>query len=374
MGGAYTPGLKVTENEALRKERILPLKGDVIVAVGATVNPDDVVARTFLPGRVEILNAANKLGIDQQDVPLKMLKSEGEAVEEGEVIARSKGLFGLFKSEAKAPLTGTIESVSGITGQVIIRGEPQPVQVKAYVKGEVSEVIPDEGVIVDTCGTFIQGIFGVGGETFGEIVMGCESPAQELTPDLIKPSHEGKIVIGGSLVTKEALEKAISLGVRGVVAGGFDAGDLIEFLGYDLGVAITGHENLGITLIVTEGFGHVNMTPRAFALFKAHQGQDASINGATQIRAGVIRPEVIIPIEGSQHIEDKAKKHTGELLPGTPLRIIRAPYFGVLATVKSLPTEPHVLESGSKARVVEVELEGGEAVLLPRANVEIIEE
>ena len=373
MGGAYTPGLKVTENEALRKRRILPLKGDVLVSKGAMVNPDDVVARTFLPGRVEIMNAANKLGIDQQDVPEKMLKSEGDAVEEGEIIARSKGLFGLFKSQAKAPISGTIESISGITGQVIIRGEPEPVEVKAYVKGVVSEIIPDEGVIVDTCGTFIQGIFGVGGETFGQIVMGCTSAEQELTPDLIKPEHEGKIVVGGSLVTKDALTKAISLKVKGVVAGGFDAGDLIGFLGYDLGVAITGHEDLGITLIVTEGFGHVNMAPRTFALLKAHEGQDASINGATQIRAGVIRPEVIIPIDGSEHVEEKAK-HTGELLFGTPIRIIRAPHFGTLAAVKSLPTEPHVLESGSKARVVEVTLENGEVILLPRANVEIIEE
>ena len=373
MGGAYTPGLKVTQNEALRKKRILPLKGEVLVAANAKVNPDDVVARTYLPGRVEMLNVANKLGIDQQDVPEKMLKQEGDSVEEGEVIAQSKGLFGFFKSEAKSTLTGSIENISGITGQVVIRGEQQPVEVRAYVKGVVSEVIPDEGVIVDTCGTFIQGIFGVGGETFGEIIMGCQSADQVLTPDLILPAHEGKIVIGGSLVTKDALKKAISLGVRGVVVGGFDDEDLRGFLGYDLGVAITGHENLGITLIVTEGFGKVNMAPRSFSLLKTHEGQAASINGATQIRAGVIRPEVIVPVDGSHHVEEKAK-HTGELLPGTPIRVIRAPYFGVLATVKSLPTEPHILESGSKARVVEVTIEGGEAVLLPRANVEIIEE
>jgi len=38
-----------------------------------------------------------------------------------------------------------------------------------------------------------------------------------------------------------------------------------------------------------------------------------------------------------------------------------------------LPSDPHVLDSGSKARVLEVELSTGEAVIVPRANVELIE-
>lgn len=373
MGTAYTPGLKVTENEELLKRRILPLKGEVLVDAGADVGPDDVVARTYLPGSVQIVNVANKLGVEQSDVPEKMLKREGEEIAEGEIIARSKGLFGLFKSEAKAPMAGTIESISGITGQVIVRGAPRPVEVKAYVQGRVVEVVPDEGVVVRTCGSFIQGIFGVGGETCGPLVMACESPDQVLSPDLIKPEHRDKIIVGGSLVTNEGLRKAIAVGAAGVVVGGFDDKDLREFLGYDLGVAITGHETLGVTLIVTEGFGRINMAPRTFALLEQHVGHDCSINGATQIRAGVIRPEVIIPIQGAEHVAD-LKPHSGELVFGTPLRVIRAPHFGMLGTVRSLPTEPHVLDSGSKARVVEVDLENGSTILLPRANVEIIED
>jgi len=46
MAHAYTPGLKVTENFLLRKRRILPLQGDVVVKVGQHVGPDDVVAKT----------------------------------------------------------------------------------------------------------------------------------------------------------------------------------------------------------------------------------------------------------------------------------------------------------------------------------------
>lgn len=59
--------------------------------------------------------------------------------------------------------------------------------------------------------------------------------------------------------------------------------------------------------------------------------------------------------------------------PGTKIRIIREPYFGALGEVISLPIELQKVESESSVRVIEIELEGGERVIVPRANVEIIE-
>jgi hypothetical protein len=57
-----------------------------------------------------------------------------------------------------------------------------------------------------------------------------------------------------------------------------------------------------------------------------------------------------------------------------PVRIIRDPYFGLIGAVSALPPEPRVLESGSRARVLEVRFTDGEAVIIPRANVELIED
>ena len=48
---------------------------------------------------------------------------------------------------------------------------------------------------------------------------------------------------------------------------------LRALLGYDLGVAITGTEQVGFTLILTEGFGTIPMAPKTFALLSAHAGQ-----------------------------------------------------------------------------------------------------
>ena len=373
MAHAYTPGLKVTENELLHRRRILPIPGEVVVEEGAQVQPHQVVARTFLPGKVEIVNVANKMGVDQSDVPGAMLKKEGDPVARGEVIAEAKSLFGLLTSRASATLEGTVESISGVTGQVVLRGPPQPIEVDAYIEGRVLEVVPDQGVVVESSGTLIQGIFGIGGEATGEIAMGSSSPRDVLDEDSLSADLQGRVVVGGSLVTGAALEKAVQLGIRGVVAGGFDDQDLRRFLGHDLGVAITGHENLGVTLIVTEGFGRIDMAPRTFGLLKRHQGQRASINGATQIRAGVIRPEIIIPLQGKA---PRSLDRPGEqgMDVGSTVRIIRNPWFGRLGRVASLPSEPSRLDSGSRARVVSVRVEGlEEPVSVPRANVEIIE-
>jgi hypothetical protein len=55
------------------------------------------------------------------------------------------------------------------------------------------------------------------------------------------------------------------------------------------------------------------------------------------------------------------------------VRIIRQPYFGTIGKVSSLPVELQRLKSESYVRVLDVELDDGTIVTVPRANVEIIE-
>ncbi len=101
----------------------------------------------------------------------------------------------------------------------------------------------------------------------------------------------------------------------------------------------------------------------------------ACINGATQIRAGVIRPEIIIPIDESLVEENKDEKlHLEGLTSGLQVRIIGPPYFGALGHITDLPIDLQTVETESKVRVLDVELEDGSRVTVPRANVELIEE
>jgi len=183
----------------------------------------------------------------------------------------------------------------------------------------------------------------------------------------------GKVAVGGSLVTAAAIRKAIAVGAKGILAGGLHDKDLREFLGYDLGVAITGNEDKGITLIVTEGFGKIRMADGTFNLLKRCEGMECSMNGATQIRAGVIRPEVVIPRRDKQPAEEGSREGAGNMTVGSPVRIIREPYFGRLGTVSLLPSELQRIETETLVRVLEVQFEDESRAIIPRANVELIE-
>lgn len=373
MANVYTPGLKVTRRIHLTRERRLPLKGEVVVKKGDRVESHQVVARTDLPGNVHMVNVAGLLNVHQSDVTEAMLKKVGEKVEKDENLAMSKGLFGLFKSYCKSPVTGEIESVSDVTGQVVLREPPIPVEVHAYVDGVVTEIYPEEGVEVTCDAAFVQGIFGIGGEVEGIIHMLAQSPDDLISADQLTADMKGQVVVVGKLASSELLTRAAELGISAIVAGGIHAQDLKEFLGFDLGVAITGSEEKGITLITTEGFGPLAMAEKTFALLRESEGKRAAANGATQIRAGVMRPEILIPDAAAGVDAPQAEVGQG-IVVGSDVRIIRAPYFGELGEVTELPPKLEQMESETMVRVLRARLRSGDEVTVPRANVEMIEE
>ncbi|MFM7135432.1 MAG: hypothetical protein ACKO0W_14085, partial [Planctomycetota bacterium] len=294
MAKAYTPGLKVSASTTYRARRLLPVAGEVLVKAGDAVEARAVVARTFIEGDVTPVGMAALLSVPAGDVPALMLVKAGDLVAEGQPIARSKGIFGLGKKEVASPAAGTVESISGTTGQLILRGKPIAVEVKAYVAGRVVEVLPNEGAVVECDAALVQGIFGVGGETVGALRMAVAAADEVLEARAIQPDMRGQIVVGGGRITAGAVQAAQAAGVAAIIAGGIDDSDLKAILGYDLGVAITGTEKIGLTIVVTEGFGDIAMAARTFALLKGFEGREASVNGATQIRAGVMRPEIVI--------------------------------------------------------------------------------
>ena len=372
MAHSYTPGLKVLKKTVFKKERILPLKGDVLVKEGDSLNPDTIVASTNLPGNVQMLKVSNILNIDPKDVVEALKVKEGQDIKKGDLIAETSGIFGMFKSSVESPVDGTIESISQSTGRVVLREAPIPVEVDAYVRGKVDEVVENEGIVLSSNAAFIQGIFGIAGEKRGDLVLVSSSPSEELKADQITSDMKGKILIGGSFLSLEAYKKALSMNVAGIVVGGFNYYDLKAILGYNLGVAITGTEKLNTALIVTEGYGSIPMSEATHTLLKDNVGNAASINGATQIRAGVIRPEIVIPLESSNAENDSESKMPEGIQEGSTVRVIRSPNFGKIGTVTSLPSELNKMGSETMARVTELNIDGTN-FLIPRANLEMVE-
>ena len=114
------------------------------------------------------------------------------------------------------------------------------------------------------------------------------------------------------------------------------------------------------------------MSEATYSLLKENNGKAASINGATQIRAGVIRPEIVIPIETGNTDEDSQSKMPEGIKEGSTVRVIRSPNFGKIGKVISLPTELNKMESETMVRVAEIGIDV-KNILIPRANLEMVE-
>jgi len=289
--------LQLFEDTVVRKERRIPTEGEVLVKPGDKVEPGTVVARGVVENPdIRELRIYASLGISPDMVKNYMLKTTGDDVNKDEVIAIYRSFFGRSTKVARSPIDGRIESFSSVTGRAIIRGHPIQMEVKAHLPGEVVDVIDGEGAVVETRAAVLQGAFGLGGEAVGELVFAVDSADIPLTSEEIKEEHRGKVVVGGSVVTVDALRAAAKNGVSAVIVGGVDQKDLTEFLGYEIGVGVTGGEDFGFTLIITEGFGVNPMDEARFSLLERHEGRLACVDGTTQIRSRIQRPEVVLPL------------------------------------------------------------------------------
>jgi hypothetical protein len=262
--------------------------------------------------------------------------------------------------------------VSATSGHLRLREPPRVVEVKAHIAGRVVEVLEGEGAVVEARGALVQGIFGVGGERRGRLRLATHTPEDVLRADTIGECQDCVLVAGGG-ADGAAIKRAAELGAAGLVLGAVGDDALREYVGYDIGVAITGQEEVPTTLIVTEGFGSLPMARRTWDLLRALEGQLASINGATQIRAGVIRPEIIVTHDRPADTAPAAPPEQ-ILVTGARVRVIREPHFGALGRVTGLPPELTEIETESRVRIALVKLDRGDEVRVPRANLELIQE
>jgi hypothetical protein len=299
-----------------------------------------------------------------------MKVSIGDVVREDQCIAEARGLWGLFTTKVSTPITGTVEFISTATGHVGIRAPKRTIKLSAYIDGVVRSVSEERGVVIEEAATFVQGIFGVGGERVGTIRM-LQVPADTAVADADIPADvEGAILVGGHSPSLAALQKAQTLGAVGFVTGSIDDETLCQFVGYDIGVALTGDEPIAMTLIVTEGFGRIPLNRRIIDVLSSTAGFRASISGATQVRAGALRPEIIS--KASSAGAGLEREYSSGLVVGSQVRLIRVPYFGMHGVVTKLPSELVQIETGAYARVAHVSIPAeGREVVVPRANLEM---
>jgi len=358
-------GLRVSARELLRRERSLPIDGDVLVATGDRVEPETVLARAMLPGRLSVIDAAGRLGVGARELPALMEDVIDREVAADEVIARSSSLFGLLRSELRSPVSGWLISVSAASGQIMIEGEPTPLSLNAFLAGEVTALIPGRGAVVEGEGALVQGICGFGAEATGLLAPAAAGPDRPLDPGSV-PRIEGSVLFAGAGTRAGDLEAVAGAGAAAVALGGIDAGELDVFM-----AATTASRRP--VLLLTEGYGALPMSAAAWDLLCGLAGRTACVSGLTQIRAGVVRPEIIVPDDADPDAKpDVSGADSSGLEPGLKVRLVRDPGFGTAGVVVALPTEPAALPSGVVTRVALVRCDDGAEMSVALRNLEPI--
>lgn len=373
MAHAFTPGLKRRPSIVIKRVRELVVPGKLSVKIGDRVNSQDIIGKAELLGETTIVRLGELLGIEPFEVKKGLRIKEGDTIQKGDLLCEHAGLFGLFKNRSFAPTDGRVEFISEKTGHVGLRLSSKYLELKAYLSGKVVDINPEKSVTIESHCALVQGIFGVGGEAYGRLKAIEISPDREILAEHIPSSVQGEILFGGARPSIDAINKAASSGAVGLITGSIDDSTLAQYLGYDLGLALTGSEEVPMVLIITEGFGKLALSSYTLELLKKFENQEASINGTTQVRAGAIRPEIIInhKVYQENNSESLQNYQSDTLVVGSRVRIIRVPYFGVRATVVELPHIVEVIETGAYARVLRAQLDDGNIVTVPRANVEL---
>lgn len=370
MANLFSPGLVVSPRHTVRKWRELPIRGEILVRPGDSVTGNSVVARAELEGELRIVRVAEELGIAPEDAQKALRVTIGQKVAVGDTLAEMRGLWGLFRSTVVAPAPGTVEFLSSSTGHLGLRAAPKLLSLSAYINGTVVAVEDERAVVIESEATFVQGIFGVGGERTGCLKMLGVAPDAAVREEDVPDDAAGLVLVGGRSPTPQALMRAAQAGAVGFVTGSISGETLAGYLGYDIGIALTGDEAVQMSVIVTEGFGDIAMGERVLTTLRSVDGREVSINGATQVRAGAQRPEIIAPASSATLATGSGSKG---LEVGARVRIIRVPHFGQVGQVAELPHQPEQIETGAFARVLKVTLGDGTLITVPRANVELFE-
>ncbi|MDY7078940.1 MAG: hypothetical protein SXV54_18660, partial [Chloroflexota bacterium] len=215
----YPVETQVTPLTNVRRERILPAPGEILVRAGDRVEPMQIVARTNLPGDFRILPVARLLDVATSQTKRYLRVKPGDEVQQGQVVAKRGRLFA---RSIKSPIDGVV-TASG-DGRLLIEAQSTPFELYAYINGTVTDVLEPHGLLVETTGAVIQGVWGAGGGSSGEGlgVLRCmvKNPDELLQAQAIDPSCHGMILIGGAGLDNTAIEQAQELQVRGIVVGG----------------------------------------------------------------------------------------------------------------------------------------------------------
>lgn len=365
---------RIQVNRVTHVKRSLVGEGKLTVRVGEEVHPQDILGRSFLSAGFSAVNIAKMLNVLPSEGGRYIQRPTGKVIYRGELLALKKGIFG--QKIVRAPTDGLIEAYDVKTGELRLQFLSKEIPLTAGIIGIVDNVsyVTNE-VTIKTMATEVFGILGSGKERGG--ILNILGAAGDLVnPFQIRMDMHQHIILAGSLVESDILRKATGFGLSGIICGGVNVSDYRAIMGSVDPTKRIGTD-VGISLVITEGFGLIPMGSDIFSLMRPYDGKFIFINGNTnQVLLPTLATDSILtlrkislPIEKIHNIAPEIV--LGEINIGDRVRLIWPPFMGVQGKVISIDETPTLLESGISTILLTIET-AKQKLKIPYTNIEII--
>ncbi len=337
----------------IRRERALPVPGRVLVRQGQKVEPRDVIAEASLTPEHLLLDVARSLGVSAKQAQSFIQREAGEEVAEGDLLA---GPVGITRRVLRAPVSGKISIIH--QGKILLEVETAPYELRSGMTGVITDLISDRGAVIETIGALIQGIWGNGRLDSGLMQNKLEAPDGKLTSNQLDVSLRGTVILGGFCDEPKALRNAADVPIKGLILSSM-AASLVPLA-----------RKMPYPIIVLRGFGFHPMDSVSYNLLTTNQNREVAINAVSFDRFSGTRPEIIIPLSSSK--DPHYPMETEDYAAGQKVRLMRSTDKNSIGTIQYIFGQPAVLSSGLRALSAKVNLENGETITVPLANLEVL--
>lgn len=342
----------------IRRERLLPhdALGEVEAREGERLDLRDVVARGALPTSYRILEAAAFFDLKRvTDLDKLLLVQEGDAVEAGQPVA------GKAKGRGKrllSPVDGEVAYIG--EGRMIIAETPELVELEAGVSGTVIAIRDRRGVVIETTGAVLQGVWGNGRISVGPLRWEPDGGLEALVASQVDMEYRGSILVTRNPLTAAGLRALEAMNLSGVVAPSMSP-RLIEAVRAAPGA-----------LLLTEGFGDRRLAAHSASFIEAQIGRQATIDGVQPDRLEARRPELVVNVPTRASERPPEPNADATIRTGVTVRLTRGENAGQVGQVVHLPKTPYSLENGLRLLCAQVQLATGGTAFVPLANLEVI--
>lgn len=367
---------RIEKDIIVRIYRSLTGTGQINVSLGQEVAPEDIIGSSNSSAGFRVLNLANLLSVAPSETEKYLQRKVGQRIYKDELLAQKKGFLGR-NIMITSPADGILDYINPKTGELRMSFLPKKENLPSGVYGIVEGVDKEKGlIIIKTQASLVHGIFGSGRLRDGTLNL-VGKKDEFIAKSAISSKYADKILVGGSLIFKEAISEAISCDVKGIIIGGVNAKDYKGMAGGHLSFPKKLDNDIGISIICTEGFGSISMGSDIYEILNAYNGKYISIDGNKAViylpsfeskSMGKIKATSLGPITGD-FINHESE--VTEIKLGLHVRIIGNSYPGEQGKIIAIDKSVTVLPSGLKANLATIETRNRK-IQVPVANLEVI--